>query len=149
MNKLSAILASSAALRPPPNVSRPPLSLRVWEEAVGSRIARRAQPVRFERGVLYVRVANAAWANELSLLSADIIEQLHTRNMAVESLRFSVGPIDLHQAEPRFEREVKRAPPANPELPPEVTARVTGIDDATLRAAVASAAAKALALSRR
>ena len=52
MNKLSSILAASAALRPPPNVAPPPLSLRTWEEAVGSRIARRTQATRCERGVL-------------------------------------------------------------------------------------------------
>jgi hypothetical protein len=127
----------------------PPVSQRAWEEAVGSRIARRTQPLRVERGILYVRVANAAWANELSLLSNDILAQLHARGLRVQALRFHVGRIDPYQADPRFEREVKRAAPADPPLPQEVNERMDAIDDDALRDAVADAAAKSLALGRR
>lgn len=149
VHKLNAILVTNKQLKPPPGVKPSPVSLRDWEEAVGSRIARRAQPARVERGVLHVRVANAAWANELSMLADDILAQLHARGLEVEALRFSVGHIDARQAEAPLGREVKRAPPPDAPVPREVTERIDGIGDPELRSAVAGAAARALAMRRK
>ena len=41
---------------------RPPVSSRIWAEAVGARIAERARPITLERGVLTVRAATSVWA---------------------------------------------------------------------------------------
>lgn len=147
MDKLDDILGQTAALRPPGNLGPPPVSERDWEEAVGSRVARRAQPLRLERGVLYVRVANAAWSNELSLLADDILAQLKERGMAVESLRFSVGPISRAQATRQY-GPPKQAPPPDAELPSELKEQVDEIAHPELKDAIAGAAAKLLALRR-
>ncbi len=56
---------------------------QAWNEAVGPEIAARTQPVTFNRGVLVVRSASAAWQNELTFLKAEIIERL---NAALDSL---------------------------------------------------------------
>ncbi len=40
---------------------------------MGSRIAARARPAKLERGVLVIRTASAAWAQELALLADDIV----------------------------------------------------------------------------
>jgi hypothetical protein len=52
---------------------------RVWEEAVGSHIARRAQPVRFRNSTLIVAVSSAPWMQELTLLKPDIRTALNAR----------------------------------------------------------------------
>ena len=145
MDKLDDILGQTSALRPPRNLGPPPVSQRDWEEAVGSRVARRTQPLRLERGVLYVRVANAAWSNELSLLADDILAQLTRRGLAVEALRFSVGPISRAQAT-RHHGPPKQAPPPDAELPPELKEQVGAIANPELKDAIAGAAAKLLAL---
>ncbi len=147
MHKLDDILGKTAALRPPGNLGPPPVSERDWEEAVGSRVARRTQPLRLERGVLYVQVANAAWSNELSLLTDDILAQLTERGLAVESLRFSVGTISRAQAT-RQSGPPKQAPPPDAELPSELKNQVAEIEDPELKDAIAGAAAKLLAMRR-
>ena len=44
-----------------------------WPELVGERVAARAWPDGLSKGVLWVRVANSSWLNELSFLRDDII----------------------------------------------------------------------------
>jgi hypothetical protein len=122
---------------------RPPVSERVWREAVGLRIAERARPVLLERGVLTLRVATSVWANELSMLQTTILERLVALRVAVVELRFRVGPIDPPERPP--ERRGARAVPAPARLPPELKATLTGVMDDELRDAIADAARSNLA----
>ena len=147
MEKLAAILAHTAAVKVPKSVTAPPVSTAQWEQAVGTRIARRAQPLRIERGVLYVRVTSAAWANELSLLSADILTQLEEAGVAASSLRFSVGPIETRARGPRGIPQRAAAPEAR--LPTELSPVVDQVEDDSLRKAIREAAAKSLSVSKR
>lgn len=48
-----------------------------WESAVGQAVATQAQPDRFERGTLTVRVRTATWQNELTFMQAQIIDRLN------------------------------------------------------------------------
>lgn len=146
MNKLDDILLRARAIQPPKSVPRPPVDPVLWEAAVGSRIAHRAQPVRLERGVLSVRVATAAWANELSLLSADILAQLAERGIAASQLRFTVGEI---KEPPRRRGKPRCAAPADAKLPEALRARVANIADEDLKQALAEAAAKSLEVEKR
>src|SRR6187431_2503453 len=43
-----------------------------WEKIVGDKIAQKSLPDGLHRGVLWVRVDNAAWMHELSFLRAEI-----------------------------------------------------------------------------
>ena len=45
---------------------------RVWDDAVGAHIARRAQPIRLRGRTLLVAVASAPWMQELQLLKRTI-----------------------------------------------------------------------------
>jgi len=146
VDKLDDILRGVAALKPPAHLRPPPVSQSAWEEAVGSRIARRTQPLRLVRGTLHVRVANAAWANELSLLSADILGQLAARGLSVRELRFTVGSIARRHSA-RVPGPVRRAAPADAPLPPTLRRAITAIDDSELSQALAGAAARGLALN--
>ena len=118
--------------------TRPPISERVWREAVGLRIAEKARPVLLERGVLTLRVATSVWANELSMLQTTILERLVALRVAVVELRFRVGPMEPTARPP--ERRVSRAVPPPARLPPELTATLKGVADDELRDAIADAA---------
>ena len=48
-----------------------------WNRLVGERIASQAHPVRVEDSILFVRVENASWRNELHFIKRKIIEQLN------------------------------------------------------------------------
>jgi predicted nucleic acid-binding Zn ribbon protein len=52
---------------------------RMWPEAVGEAVAAQAQPTGERDGVLVVTCASAVWAQELDLMSPDLIERLNAR----------------------------------------------------------------------
>lgn len=122
-----------------------PVPLAVWRAAVGPRIADRARPIALERGVLVVKATTSVWANELSMLAPKIIEKLAEAlpNLAVKSLRFRVGPLDVQEGIP--EKRVYRQIPPPATLGPELTRSLEKVEDDELRTLIASAAAKNLA----
>lgn len=122
--------------------ARAPVAARDWEAAVGSRIAMRTMPARLERGVLHVRVASATWAQELSLLSDPIITQLRARGVAVDTLRFRVGKVEVPE---RIKtREEVRMTPRPVSLPSSLSGQVDRVQDEELREAIRHAAEKNL-----
>lgn len=52
---------------------------RVWEDAVGAAIARRAEPVRLRGRTLVVAVSSAPWMQELTLLKRRLVTALNAR----------------------------------------------------------------------
>ncbi|MFN8390701.1 MAG: DUF721 domain-containing protein [Bdellovibrionota bacterium] len=65
-----------------------------WEQIVGEQIAAVAIPEKISRGkVLRVRVLDAVWAQELSLMKQQIIEGIHRfgRGAIVEDVKFTIG----------------------------------------------------------
>ena len=48
-----------------------------WAEVVGERIASQTNPLRVKDSILFVRVGNASWRNELVFLKAKIIKELN------------------------------------------------------------------------
>ncbi len=67
-----------------------------WPDAVGPQVASvtRAESVTAD-GVLRVRVATAAWATELSMMTPRILARLNTdRKGRIRSVHWVVGPLD-------------------------------------------------------
>jgi hypothetical protein len=112
-----------------------------WRRAVGDRIAERTEPGRLRSGVLTVHVASAAWAQELSFFTADLLVRVKELGIPASSLRFQVRPLTTES------REVapSRAVPLRAALPDDVKERLARVDDPALRAAIAEAAALSLA----
>jgi predicted nucleic acid-binding Zn ribbon protein len=50
---------------------------RAWPEAVGPLIAAQAEPTAERRGVLTVSCSASVWAQELDLMSSDILKRLN------------------------------------------------------------------------
>lgn len=136
---LGGVLRGAKDLRAPAAVEASPVAYADWEAAVGSRVASRAMPYRLERGTLWVRAVSAAWAQELSLLSETILEQLGARGVAVRALRFKVGPVEPPALPP--DRRPARRAPTKAELPVDVAVELAAVGDPALRDAIAVAAA--------
>ena len=67
-----------------------------WSELVGPQISMVTAPESITPdGVLRVRVATAAWANELSLMSPRILARLNAgRSGRVKEIRWMPGPLE-------------------------------------------------------
>ena len=81
-----------------------PRTQACWEEVAGPRAAAEAQPVAERDGVLTIRCTSAVWAQELELLSADLLERLREAlgdPSAVRSLRLVVGSAEGARGRPR------------------------------------------------
>ena len=122
-----------------------PVPLAVWRAAVGPRIADRARPIALERGVLVIKATTSVWANELSMLAPKILEKLAESlpDLAVKSLRFRVGPLDVIEGI-QEKRTYRRIPPPAP-LGTELESSLAKVEDDELRTLIASAASRNLA----
>lgn len=114
---------------------------RVWGDAVGPAIARRADPVRLRGRTLVVAVSSAPWIQELTLLKRNVVAALNERlpRPLVDDL-FLV----LTEARPMEPRATPRprpacsTPPADvdlDDLPATLRASFTGVLDAWRRRA--------------
>jgi len=90
MEKLGGILQkvlSDLSLEEP---LRRAQALMIWNEVVGEKISSVTEPLRLDRGRLFVRVSSDVWRNELVYHKTDIIEQLNRKcgGTVVEDLIF-------------------------------------------------------------
>ena len=107
-----------------------------WRRLLGDRIARRTEPGALTGGVLTIYVASAPWAQELSLLSSEMLERLKRLKLTITSVRFRVKQ-QIHGPAQGLKR--RPAPPRAP-LPRDLKARVDSVEDPELRQIIADAA---------
>jgi hypothetical protein len=90
---------------------------RVWGEAVGAPIARRAEPVRLRGRTLVVAVSSAPWMQELTLLKRTIVSAVNARlaQPLVDDLFFV-----LTEGRDDGRREPRRRTPPCPRPPARV-----------------------------
>ncbi|UCF64307.1 MAG: DUF721 domain-containing protein [bacterium] len=50
-----------------------------WEQAVGKEIAQHTEPYKITQGILFVKVSDPAWRNELQFFKNEIIEKLNQK----------------------------------------------------------------------
>jgi predicted nucleic acid-binding Zn ribbon protein len=86
----TALEALTATLAPATTLAR---VQEIWEDAAGPAIASSARPTAERGGVLTVICAAAVWAQELDLMSAELIEKLNTAlgEDAIRELRCRTG----------------------------------------------------------
>ncbi len=106
-----------------------------WRRLLGDRVARRTEPGGLAGGVLTVYVASAPWAQELSLLSSELLERLKPLRLSIKSVRFRVRQ-QIHASQ----APAKRRPAARAPMPAELRQRVESVDDPELRQVIADAA---------
>lgn len=126
-----------------------------WPEIVGERVAARAWPDGLSKGVLWVRVANAAWLHELSFLRDQIIvraNQIVGDPPVVRDVQFHQDPARRADADDALAptlRIRRPAPRLRPLPPPATGARLAaiereaaGIEDDELRSIIVDARRK-------
>jgi hypothetical protein len=114
-------------------------AVRAFGIAAGARILQRARAERLRGHTLYVRVATAAWSQELHMMRASILERVRAvpGGEEVEALRFEVGDV---AALPDWNAPLRRpSPPPKPAtaeqspLPAAVHEALAGVVDVELR----------------
>lgn len=106
-----------------------------WRRVVGERIARRTEPGSLVGGVLTIYVASAPWAQELSLLTSELLGRLEPLGLRIASVRFHVRQrIQGPAAQP------KRRPASRAPLPGELQTRLDSVEDPELRQVITEAA---------
>jgi predicted nucleic acid-binding Zn ribbon protein len=63
-----------------------------WEEIVGDGISSRTKPEKISRDILYISVTNSTWANELSMMSGQLLDKInrYIGTDSIKGLRFKV-----------------------------------------------------------
>jgi hypothetical protein len=97
----------------------------IWNETVGSLIARNAQPEKIRNGTLFVSVSSSTWMQQLQYMKEMIAQKLNERlgREIVRTIFFVLGKRD--------EKEHKIPVKKSPAQPRSRTARP--IDEAQLR----------------
>jgi len=63
-----------------------------WKPTVGELLAEKSQPCKYENGVLFVKVKNNVWMQELILLKTSIITKYKIeRNIKIDQIVFLIG----------------------------------------------------------
>jgi hypothetical protein len=107
-----------------------------WRRLLGDRVARRTEPGELSAGVLTVYVASAPWAQELSLLSNELLGRLKPLPLKINSVRFRVR----QQIQGAGPGQLRRPAAARAPMPAELEARVRAVEDPELRQVIADAA---------
>jgi predicted nucleic acid-binding Zn ribbon protein len=94
-SRLSDILTALLKERGWSRVVREHRVFEEWDGVVGAIIAKNAQPVRIDRGVLMAVVTSPVWTQELSMMKETIIGRLNDRlgEPLVCDIRFIQGEI--------------------------------------------------------
>jgi predicted nucleic acid-binding Zn ribbon protein len=125
--------------------------VEAWPGAVGPTIARNAWPARVARdGTLHIATSSSAWAFELGQLQEDILRRLRSAvgAAAPAKLRFAVGKLPEHGADPDIERRSTVLPDPTAEAVARGVELAAAIEDEELRKLVAKAAAQSLSRAR-
>ena len=65
-----------------------------WAELVGPQVAKVTEPTSVDsEGRLWVRVASAAWMQELQLMSPTIVRELAVRGKRIKRIRWVLGTV--------------------------------------------------------
>ena len=63
-----------------------------WPEIVGIEISKKTRPEKLYKGLLYISVTSSTWANELSLMTEQLIKKINTfiDEPLVKGIRFKL-----------------------------------------------------------
>ncbi|MGE5086993.1 MAG: DUF721 domain-containing protein [Bacillota bacterium] len=89
-----------------------------WEEVVGPTIAKNAEPVGFQRGVLFVWVRNSAWMQQMIFLKDQIRDTINQKfeNNFVKHIKFTLDRRDVPQDDQAgFRDMIQKIAPGNDE----------------------------------
>jgi hypothetical protein len=73
----------------------------IWNDVVGSTIARNAQPEKIRNGTLFIKVTSPVWMQQLQYMKEMIAERLNQRlkTNLVRNIFFVVGQVNIESIE--------------------------------------------------
>ena len=122
----------------------------LWNEVVGPAIAKHAQPTRFSKGVLSVRVEHSTWMQELQFMKQEIMDRMNREMLelfgeekgqlpiyfsTIKVIRFQIGtmkPISSPRKPNRHLEKVEPTPIIS-NMTPEIEMESREIRDKDLR----------------
>lgn len=113
-----------------------------WKEIVGHDVAQNTEPSRLRGGVLYVKVSNPIWMQQLQFLKEVIIKKINQeiKEVVVDDLRFFIGKIDsslkdylLSTSKNREENIFLSEQEISPFIPKEIAEKIAQIRDSEMR----------------
>lgn len=126
--------------------ANPELAVKLaWARVAGSGLRRQAVPLRLERGVFIVSVADAIWQKQLQSMSAELIFRLNNLlgQRTVNEIIFRINPSAVSQAQTEAGDSSRKVPPAP--APTELLFAAGSIADQDLRARFIRAAENCIA----
>ncbi|HNT00128.1 MAG TPA: DciA family protein [Polyangiaceae bacterium] len=125
-------------------LTRCPITLAQWQEAVGLRLADRSSPRRLDPdGSLLIAVKSSVWAQELSMLSSMVCQRLQSQGHDVRTVRFMVSSVQPERRGPG--RVETRFVPKPACLPEDLQRDLDDVQDDALREAIRAAMMASLA----
>lgn len=100
MRKLSNMLPDAVARDEVLRAARAQKILKDWPAIVGSGLAERSHPDRYDKGTVWVAVEGSAWAQELRMGKEMILQRLRERSNEAnlfQDVRFGVRPINREE----------------------------------------------------
>lgn len=69
--------------------------LELWEDIVGAAIAKNAQPVAYQKRLLFVNVTSSVWIQQLQFLKGDILSRITevSGEGMVDDIKFRIGSL--------------------------------------------------------
>jgi predicted nucleic acid-binding Zn ribbon protein len=66
------------------------LAIAYWDRVVGKEISEQTEPYKISEGILFVKVSDPSWRNELQFFKNDIINKLNKilKNKTVKDIKF-------------------------------------------------------------
>lgn len=124
--------------------------LSVWEDAVGEGVAKRAEPIRIRNQVLYLKVANSVWMQQLQFMKGLILEKLHqkTGTDSLRDIRFFIGDVTPFDREEKKEIFREVLPSLTEADRKSIISEVSGLQDAEMQKILSGLYSKALATER-
>ena len=67
----------------------------LWADIVGDQVARKTQPERLRNRILFVKVSNSTWMQQLQTMKPMVLERIHRtiKGAAIKDIRFSLGEV--------------------------------------------------------
>jgi len=125
--------------------------LDVWEEAVGEGVAQRTEPIRIKNRVLFLKVTNSVWMQQLQFMKELIIKKLHEKTGVdfLQDIRFFIGEVRHLDKEEKKESLEEDFSPLSKSDQEKIIKEVSGIQDPEMQNILSGLYARALTTERK
>jgi hypothetical protein len=124
--------------------------LDAWKEAVGEEVAKRTEPIRIKNRILYLKVTNSVWMQQLQFMKELIVKKLHEKTGIdfLQDIRFFIGEMGHLDKEERGEGLQRDLTPLSGSDWEHIAKEVSAVQDPEMQKVLSGLYSKALAAER-